>query len=491
MEQITLKVELTAKQSLAHKYWTDNETSFLLFGGGAGGGKSFWIASEEIIQAYQYPGIKSFIARKELKRLMGSTFLTFVKACQFYGVPKDDWKLNGQYNYIEFRNGSRIDLLDINFIPSDPLYERFGSTEYTNGFIEEAGEANLGAFDILKSRIGRHKNQEFGITGKIGLTANPTKNFLYRLFYKPQKEGTLQKGYAFVQSLFGDNPYTAEEYGKQLSTITEKSQKERLMFGNWEYDSDPSRLVDYDAMLDMFTNTVPEKEKAATIDVARHGVDKTVIYLWKGLKMYGVRIYQKQDTAITSSKLKAIMQEEQIPYSRTVADEDGIGGAVVDNCKGIKGFIANHPAMENPVTHLQENYVNLKAQCGYKLAETINKHEISISIDEGQFLSEVHGLTYELWREQLIEELEQLKSKDIDKDQKLKLVSKDEIKELLGRSPDFSDTLMMRMMLEYKPSGQFASTYYAQSSMPIDPMKGAPPLPGQQKRIATTYIPRL
>ena len=36
-----------------------------------------------------------------------------------------------------------------------------------------------------------------------------------------------------------------------------------------------------------------------------------------------------------------------------------------------------------------------------------------------------------------------------------------------------------------------APVYYAQSSMPIDPMKGAPPLPNQPKRIATTYIPRL
>lgn len=36
-----------------------------------------------------------------------------------------------------------------------------------------------------------------------------------------------------------------------------------------------------------------------------------------------------------------------------------------------------------------------------------------------------------------------------------------------------------------------APVYYAQSSMPIDPMKGAPPLPNQPKKFATTYIPRL
>ena len=33
-------------------------------------------------------------------------------------------------------------------------------------------------------------------------------------------------------------------------------------------------------------------------------------------------------------------------------------------------------------------------------------------------------------------------------DGKLKIVSKEEIKEQLGRSPDFADTLMMRMWFE-------------------------------------------
>jgi phage terminase large subunit len=51
-------------------------------------------------------------------------------------------------------------------------------------------------------------NTEFGLLPKIGLTANPSKNFLYRLFYKPWKSGTLPEQYAFIRSLYGDNPHT-------------------------------------------------------------------------------------------------------------------------------------------------------------------------------------------------------------------------------------------------------------------------------------------
>lgn len=448
-------IKPTPKQYLAWETLkAENSCKYPTFGGGAGGGKS-WMGCEWLLtNCYFYNGSKWFIGREELSRLKKSTFVTFQKVCRYHKIPREDWKFNGQDNYIEFVNrdtgvfdgGSRIDLLDLAYKPSDPLYERYGSSEYSGGWIEEAGEVKFLAFDVLKSRIGRHLNKEMNIPIKMLITCNPKKNWLYKYVYRPWKDGTLDKDFNFIQSLYNDNPYTAKEYGEQLASIKDKATKQRLMYGNWEYDDDPSTLIDYEAIIDMFTNTVDDsKDKFMTIDIARYGQDKTVFYFWKGWKVYKIKVHMKQGVDITSNLLKEYAREEKIPFSHIIADEDGVGGGVVDTVRGIKGFINNSSQIQTEKQEQREkeygkaiNYQNLKTQCYYLLADKINEHKISVFTDD------------EIIKEELSEELEYVKTKDMDKDGKLKIISKDEIKEAIGRSPDHSDALMMRMFFELR-----------------------------------------
>jgi phage terminase large subunit len=447
-----LEINPTIKQYEAWQALQNPNIREIHFGGGAGGGKTWLGCESRLARAISMPGYKSFIARNELTRLMKSTYVTWTKVCNFHHIDPSDWKLNGKYNFIELRNGSRIDLLDVAFQPSDPMYERLGSLEYTDGgWGDEASEIHFMAIDILRSRGGRHLNNEYNFKPDSLFTYNPNKGWVYRV-YKMWKEGTLPEDTVFIQSLFGDNPFTKEIYGDQLKRIQDPAMRARLMFGSFEYDADPTSLIDYDAAIDLFTNTVEGDavaEKAITVDVARQGVDKTVIYLWRGWTIYGVRIYAKQDTAVTEDKLKIIAQEESVPYSRIVIDEDGIGGGVLDHMKGARGFIANTPALDNPITKEQENFANVKAQCSYKLADKVNRHKMAVKIAPGQFISEVPGITLTTWQDMFLEELDYIKSKNIDRDTKLKIVSKEDIKLELGRSPDFSDTAMMRGLLEY------------------------------------------
>ncbi len=449
--EITLRP--TTKQHMAYEILKDDTTKYLLFGGGAGGGKS-WLGCEWLItMCYLYPGTKWFIGRNELSRLMKSSYITFLKVCKYHGIPDSDWKLNGQYNYIEFTNGSRIDLLDVAYKPSDLEYERFGSLEYTGGWIEEAGEVEFGAFDVLKSRIGRHMNRDYDIKSKLLLTCNPNKGWLYRVFYKPDKDGTLPNNYKFLKSLYTDNPYTSKEYGENLSEISDSNKRMRLMAGDWEYDDDPSTLIPYEALQELFTVYVPYEgfPKYLVADIARYGQDKTVVHVWQGLTLLSRYEWEKQGLDITAHKIDEILLEQRIARKNVVIDEDGVGGGVVDILRGVKGFIANRTPVESKVRGVdpKQNYSNLKTQCSYVLAAYINDRQISIQIEN------IHTQT------KIIEELEQIKAKDIDKDSKLRIIPKEDIKEIIGRSPDDSDALMMRMYLELEPPKTVGSkTYY-------------------------------
>lgn len=444
-------IDPTVKQQRAWFKLLDTVTYFVTFGGGAGGGKS-WLGCEWLLtRCYEFPGTKWFIGRQELKRLMASTYITMGKVFAFHKIPFSDWKLNGQYNYIEFKNGSRIDLLDCKYQPSDPDFERFGSVEYTGGWLEEASEINFGAFDVLKTRVGRHLNKEYSLTPKLLMTCNPKKNWLYSVIYKPWKENRLPAQYAFLQSLYRDNPFTADDYGKMLSEITDPAKRARLKDGLWEYDDNPAKMIDYNAIVELFLNKMkPSEEKFLTIDVARKGKDRAVIGRWEGLQCKEILAFNKTSLATDGLLMNAardLCNKHFISRSNCIADEDGVGGGFVDNFR-CKGFMNNSSPIQPLAAEWDKtkkvNYDNLKTQCTFMLADLVNARKLGV--DETEYV------------ELIKEELEQIQRNDIDSEGKITLVPKKIIKENLGRSPDFSDMMMMRMYFEINKTEEFVGS---------------------------------
>lgn len=425
---------------------SDDITTELVFGGAAGGAKSYLGCAWCVLNAYAYPGSRGLLGRAILKQLKQSTLLTLFEVCEDFGLVKGvDYVYKEHDGVIIFpQYGSTIYLKDLYSYPSDPDFDSLGSTEYTYAFIDEASQIKEKAKNVVRSRL-RYKLDDFGIIPKLLMTCNPSKNFLYSEFYKPWKAGQLPKGKEFIPSKVQDNPHIPKSYVETLKTLDKISQ-ERLLYGNWEYDDDPATLMDYDSIIDLFTNQIytPEKDEQGKLkpdtrqryiscDVARFGGDKTVIAVWYGLEVVSLRAYSKTSTTTVAGLIKEAMQKHQIGASHVIIDEDGIGGGVKDQLYGTKGFIAQTTPFKG------ENYRNLKAQCYYKLAALVNAHEIGIRCENTDY------------REMIIEELEQIKAKDIDKDGKQAILPKEDIKEKLGRSPDFADTLMMRIYFEYKP----------------------------------------
>lgn len=459
-----LAFELSFKQSIAWDFLHDKVTIELLYGGGAGGGKSQLGCAFAIEMSLKYEGIRGLIGREALKDLKESTLLTFFDVCARMGLIEGaDYTYNQQNNVITFlQTGSTIYLRELGWLPSDPNYDRLGSTEYTWAFIDEGNQVRQKAKNIVRSRL-RYKITSNGLVPKLLITCNPSKGYLYSEFFKPAKEGKLDKTKQFLKALATDNPFIDPFYIQNLRGLDPESQ-ERLLFGNWEYDGDPSTLVRYEALNDLFSNVVliPRdadgkvlpSAKYIICDVARFGGDRTVLTYWEGLVCKRIAIYTKlpstpplKDDGTTldwskpsvAGKVKEWREFYGVPQSHVLLDEDGVGGGATDllHCKGFMGGRSPFPMPRNH--KMKQNYLNLRSQCYYKLVEHINTRTVAVSIDQPEL------------RDLLVSELEQIKAKDHDKDGKLAIVPKDDIKEKIGRSPDLADTFMMRMFFEFAP----------------------------------------
>ncbi len=428
-------MKLLPKQEHAVYYLKDNETKEILYGGAAGGGKSALGCLWLIEQSQMYPNTRWLMGRAKLKALKETTLNTFFELSTKLGL-SDQYNYNAQQNVIYWNNGSEILLKDLFLYPSDPNFDSLGSLEITGAFIDECNQVVHKAWQIVLSRC-RYKLKEYNLLPKLLGSCNPAKNWTYKEFYKKSKDKTISNHRKFIQALPTDNPHLPKSYLDSLLSL-DKNSKQRLYYGNWEYDDDPSTLIDLDSITDYWNpiHIKAEGSKYITIDVARKGKDKTVIRVWHGwLCVYRYEIAVSGLDYVVK-KVKEIQTKYGVSNSNTIADEDGVGGGVVDflHCKG---FVNNSRALD--VNGVAQNFNNLKSQCGYKMANKIVKREVGELCED----SSVRDITSE--------EMEQVKQKDIDKDGKVMLVSKDVVKQMIGRSPDEWDSIMMRYWFELTP----------------------------------------
>lgn len=437
----TLDVRLFPKQAQAWNYLSaeNTEVTEVLYGGGARGGKSAFGCIWQILRRITLPGSVGLVCRERLTNLKDTTLKTMwemLKMMHLEGIVK--------YNEVKcimtFPNGSEILFRELVYLPRDPEFDRIGSLAITDLFVDEAQQISEKAISVLKGRFSllngvKADGTKWHTIPKALYTCNPKRNWIYNDFVKPAKEGMLPKHRKFIKALPIDNPYVDQSYIDNLLQA-DKVTVQRLYFGNFEYDDDPSVLCDYDAINDLFTNdhVKPVGAHSGSADIAGKGHDRFVAGSWVGNVCY-----IKIDTDYSPGKevetqLKDMMINDSIPRSLMVVDADGVGSFLESYLNGIKEFHGNGRPID-------PRYANLKAECAYKLAELINKRVIKIVCTQEQ-------------RERIMDELGALKMADIDNDlKKYDIIKKEVMKIILGHSPDYLDMLIMSMFFRrMKPS---------------------------------------
>jgi len=241
-----------------------------------------------------------------------------------------------------------------------------------------------------------------------------------------------------------DNPHIPkEEIDKAKGELDYNTFRQEYLA---EYIENQGSLFKFTALVDVFSNTITkENSKYLTVDIADDGGDKTIFSFWEGLEEYRREEFERLNTEGIIQKIREYASLEKIPYSQIAVDAVGVGAGVassslLDGIIGFKGSFAPIKTDDNivmpnvsvlKVANLVSDYKNLRSQCVFTLADLVNNHKIASKVTGRQ-------------KENVIEELQHYQDVSTG-DGKRMATQTEDIKAIIGRSPDNASTWLMRM----------------------------------------------
>ncbi len=229
-------MKLSQKQSNAWAHLDNPDVIAVFAGGGAGGGKSWLGCLRQIYRRTTFAGTRGFIGRESFTALLDSTLKTYFEVLDASGyVAGQHYDYNAQTHSLTFKNGSEQHFRHMAYQPRDPDYNRFGSTEYTDAFVDEAPEVARRACQVLMSRL-RYRHAEHGITPELLLTGNPGQHWIKDDYVMDGQGNFIDLPAHMRRVLFTveDNPDDAirEQYKRTLGYLDEYD-RARLLYGDW------------------------------------------------------------------------------------------------------------------------------------------------------------------------------------------------------------------------------------------------------------------
>lgn len=317
----------------------------------------------------------------------------------------------------------------------------FGEDVYSCVF-DEAPRASYEAFVALRSTLTATKGP-LKLIGNFGGSAN----WVHQL---KQKAVTDPKNWAYFKVTAYDavkeGILDAEEVEQAREDLPPKVFKQLYMAEEQESDD---MLVTYDNINDLWTNDhVRGVHRYMTCDIALHGSDKFVLYVWEGWRIIHSKVFDKCEANDVELIIKSTATRFGVSRSRIAYDADGLGTFLRGYLRGAKPFNNGASPLPQVGRRTKINFKNLKSQCGYELARIIRAGKMAISdanLDAGKIKSE----------------LECLRSHALDQEGKVQLLPKKEIKKLIGHSPDYLDAMIIRAYFELMPKPRQAKATLA------------------------------
>lgn len=223
----TLRLRITPKQM----QFIQSEAFETLFGGAAGGGKSYGQLVDAYLYAKKYPGSKQLILRRTYKELDKS----LIRVSQSL-YPIDDAKYNSGDHVYTFKNGS---LIDFGYCENQSDVYQYQSAEYDVIRFDELTHFDEDQYTYLISRC-RGANP---FPKAIKSSTNPGGRghaWVKARFIDTGYPNEIQRAPTgtriFIPSRVQDNPFLMEQdpdYVRRLENLS-GNEKKALLYGEWE-----------------------------------------------------------------------------------------------------------------------------------------------------------------------------------------------------------------------------------------------------------------
>lgn len=222
----------------------------IMYGGAAGGGKSFFMRMAALAFAYDIPGLQVYLFRRafpdlEKNHVYGESGLL---ATMQPWIEKGWAKYNGTKHIIELKNGSNIFLCHLN---SRADLINYQGAEIHLLLIDEGTQFEDDEYRYLRARVrlggmaAKIPEQWRGRFPRIYMSANPggvghmwvKAGFIdgalpMEIRKMPPEEGGMMRQY--IPALMADNPTLDADYGDKLSGLGSPEMVKAWREGNWD-----------------------------------------------------------------------------------------------------------------------------------------------------------------------------------------------------------------------------------------------------------------
>lgn len=256
------------------------------------------------------------------------------------------------------------------------------------------------------------------------------------------------KKVTFIIGELSENKILLKSDPSYMSSLAQQDDEQRIrdLDGNWKFKEVGTDLISVSQMETLFENQRVNSTgvRYLTCDPALEGGDNAVFWIWEGNHILDIEVFSIINSEKLIKQTKSILERWLIDESNFIYDNNGLGQI-------FGGFFPKAIKFNNngvPSNGNREVFADLKSECAYKMVQKVKNLEISIdpTLLNRRFDVKKHrGVPLS---EILIKEKKAIRREDTVSDRAWKLISKAQMKKLVGWSPDFWESLITKIGLD-------------------------------------------